>query len=149
MQDTMKINDNVTVAAQPSASEIELLASEGYRSVINFRTAGEDDQPMSPEQEGKKVEATGMKYYHIPVSMQTMGPELVDQFREQFLQMPKPTFAHCASGKRAGAMVMMHMAVEQGMTGQETLDKAEEMGFECEKEELRTFVKQYVDQHSK
>jgi hypothetical protein len=45
-------------------------------------------------------------------------------------------------------MVMMHMAVEQGMTGDQTLQKAEDMGFECEKEELRTFVKNYVDGHS-
>ncbi len=149
MQDTMKINDQVTVAAQPSAAEIESLASQGYKSVINFRTAGEDDQPLSPEDEGQKVNSVGMQYLHVPVSMKSMGPEMVDEFRAQFPKMPKPTFAHCKSGKRAGAMVMMHMAVEQGMTGQQTLDKAEEMGFECDKEELRTFVKQYVDQHAK
>ena len=80
--------------------------------------------------------------------MKAMGPELVDEFREKYPQLPKPVFAHCKSGKRAGAMVMMHVAVEEGMGGEETLRKAEEMGFECEQEELRQFVKNYVDQHA-
>ncbi len=43
---------------------------------------------------------------------------------------------------------MMHQAVEQGMTGEQTLKQAEEMGFECEQEELREFVKNYVDSHN-
>ncbi|MBA2116812.1 beta-lactamase hydrolase domain-containing protein [Bremerella alba] len=149
MSNAMKINEEVTVGPQPSKSEIQSLNERGFKSVINFRTAGEDDQPISPEQERTKVEAAGLKYVHIPVSMTAMGPELVDGFREQFPQLPKPVFAHCKSGKRAGAMVMMHIAVEEGMSGQHTLDKAEEMGFECEQKELRTFVKEYVDNHAK
>ncbi len=148
MKTMLKINDNVTVGAQPSESEIPLLSEQGYKSVVNFRTAGEEEQPISPGEEGQKVEAAGMKYLHIPVSMDSMGPELVDRFREQFPDLPKPVFAHCASGKRAGAFVMMDMAVKQGMTGDQTLEKAEQMGFECDKPELKTFVKQYVDNHS-
>jgi uncharacterized protein (TIGR01244 family) len=81
--------------------------------------------------------------------MKSMEPEQVDQFRQEFPALSKPVFAHCKSGKRAGAMVMMHMAVEQGMTGEQTLQKAEDMGFECDKVELREFVKNYVDNHSK
>jgi len=149
MQNTMKINEEVTVGPQPIPSEMESLKHEGFKSVVNFRTEGEDEQPISPSEEGDLIQGAGLKYLHIPVSMDTMGPELVDRFREQYPDLPKPVFAHCKSGKRAGAMVMMHVAVEQGMTGQQTLDKAEEMGFECEQEELRTFVKQYVDQHTK
>lgn len=148
MPDKMKINDQVTVGPQPSEEEIKQLSQEGFQAVVNFRTDGEDEQPLSTAAEGERVESAGMKYLNIPVSMESMGPEQVDQFRSQFKDLPKPLYAHCKSGKRAGAMVMMHMAVEQGMSGDQTLQKAEEMGFECEKEELRTFVKSYVDGHS-
>lgn len=148
IDNAMTIDSEVTVGPQPSATEIENLPREGFNSVVNFRTAGEDDQPLSPADEGIKVKATGMVYLHIPVSMKSMGPELVDQFRKEYADLPKPVFAHCKSGKRAGAMVMMHKAVEQGMTGEQTLQKAEEMGFECDQEELRQFVKDYVDKHS-
>lgn len=149
MAEKMKINDQVTVGPQPSEDEINQLNQQGFKTVVNFRTDGEDEQPLSSDAEGEKVKSTGLKYLHIPVSMKSMGPELVDQFREKYPDLPKPVFAHCKSGKRAGAMVMMHMAVQQGMTGEQTLQKAEEMGFECEQEELREFVKNYVDNHSK
>lgn len=149
MQNSTKISDQVSVGPQPSEDDIQQINSQGFKTVVNFRTEGEEDQPLSPEAEGEKVEATGMEYLSIPVSMKSMGPELVDQFREKYPDLPKPVFAHCKSGKRAGAMVMMHMAVEQGMTGEQTLQKAKEMGFECDQPELEQFVKGYVDKHSK
>ena len=146
---TMKINDQVSVGPQPSQEELQKLAKQGFKSVVNFRTEGEDEQPLSPQAEGEKVKSAGMEYLHIPVSMKAMGLELVDQFREQFPDLPKPVFAHCKSGKRAGAMVMMHMAVEQGLTGEQTLQHAEKMGFECDQPQLKEFVKSYVDSHTK
>jgi uncharacterized protein (TIGR01244 family) len=149
MQNTMKSNDQVTVGPQPSEQDIQQLSGQGFKTVANFRTEGEEEQPISPDAEGEKVKAAGMEYLHIPVSMDSMGPELVDQFREKYPDLPKPVFAHCKSGKRAGAMVMMNMAVEHGMTGEQTLQKAEEMGFECDKPELMEFVKNYVDNNSK
>ena len=148
MEKAMKINDQVTVGAQPSEDQIQQLGKQGFKSVVNFRTDGEEDQPLSPQAEGEKAKAAGMEYLHIPVSMKSMGPELVDQFRERYPDLPKPVFAHCKSGKRAGAMVMMNMAVEQGMTGDQTLQKAKEMGFECDQPQLEQFVRQYVDSHS-
>jgi len=144
---TMKINGEVSVGAQPLEEELHKLSQQKFKSVVNFRTDGEEEQPLSPKAEGEKVEAAGMQYLHIPVSMKSMGTELVDQFREKFAELPKPVFAHCKSGKRAGAMVMMHMAAEQGMTGDQTLQQAKEMGFECDQPQLETFVREYVDSH--
>jgi uncharacterized protein (TIGR01244 family) len=148
MKKTMKVNEQVTVGAQPSEDQIQQLGKQGFKSVVNFRADGEEEQPLSPQAEGAKVKAAGMEYLHIPVSMKAMGPELVDQFRERFPDLPKPVFAHCKSGKRAGAMVMMNVAVEQGMTGDQTLQKAKEMGFECDQPQLERFVRQYVGSHS-
>lgn len=145
MPQRMKINENVTVGPQPSEDELQQLSRQGFKAVVNFRTEGEDEQPLSPDVEGEKIKATGLEYLHIPVSMDSMGPEVVDQFRDQYPELPKPVFAHCKSGKRAGAMVMMHMAVEQGMSGEQTLEKAEQMGFECDTPELKEFVKSYVN----
>lgn len=144
----MKINVNLTVGPQPSEAEISDLAGDGFKSVINFRTDGEQDQPLSPEQERSKVEAAGMSYLHIPVSMKSMDHGKVDDFRNQLKFLPTPIFAHCKSGKRAGAMIMMHVAVEQGMSGEETLEKAEQMGFECDSPELEQFVKSYVNERT-
>lgn len=149
MENTMKINDQITVGPQPDKEEIYAFGKEGFQTVVNFRTSGEEEMPLTPQEEAQAVQSAGMQYCHVPVSMDSLDAELVDQFREQLDTLPKPIFAHCKSGKRAGAMVMMETAVEQGMTGEQTLQKAEEMGFECDKPELRQFVKQYVDSHQK
>ncbi len=75
-----------------------------------------------------------------------MNPELVDGFRELLRDLPRPIYVHCASGKRSGAFVMMHLAVEEGMKGRETVEQAASMGFECDTPELEQFVTSYVDQ---
>ncbi|KAA5542610.1 phosphatase [Roseiconus nitratireducens] len=148
MSQRMKINDQITVGPQPDETEIATLVDDGFKSVVNFRTDGEDEQPISPDTEQRLVEAAGLRYLHLPVSMKSMDPKLVDEFRSQLEALPKPVFAHCKSGKRAGAMTMMHVAAEQGMSGEQTLQKAQQMGFECDQPELKEFVKSYVDQHA-
>ena len=149
MQESMKINDAVTVGGQPDEGRLAELARGGFKAVVNLRTAGEQDQPLSPEAEGEKVRALGMEYFHLPVSAKDMTPEQVDQFRERLAALPRPVFAHCHRGKRAGAFVMMGVAVEQGMSGDQTLQQAEKMGFQCDQPELEEFVKGYVDRHRK
>ncbi len=145
--DRMTITDRLSVGAQPTEEQLLGMAREGVKTVVNLRTAGEDEQPLSPEEEGKRVEAAGMRYVHLPVSMKAMGPELVDRFRDTLKEVPGPVFVHCHKGKRAGAFAMMHRAVETGMTGDETLKQAEQMGFECDVPALKEFVTGYVDSH--
>lgn len=144
MSDRMRINETVVVGPQPAEGELSGLASD-FKSVVNLRTDGEDEQSLSPSAEGEVLRAAGVEYLHFPVAMESLSPELVDRFRETFAALPTPVFAHCESGKRAGAMVMMDMAVRKGMTGRQTLEKAEEMGFECDQPELVEFVQSYVD----
>lgn len=146
---TMKINEDVTVGPQPSVEELKSLALQGFKTVINFRTKGEQEQPLSPDEEGEIVKAAGLQYVHIPVSTQEVGPDTVDRFRHLYPELQKPVFAHCKSGKRAGAMVMMNQAVEKGLSGEQTLDQATKMGFECDQPQLKQLVLDYVDHHAK
>lgn len=147
--ENVKITDRLSVGGQPSEEGLQRLAEEGVKTVVNLRTTGEKDQPLSPEEEGRKVGDLGMRYVHIPVSMKSMGPEQVERFRDELKGAPSPVFVHCASGKRAGAFAMMATAVESRMTGEDTLKKAESMGFECDVPELKEFVKGYIDGHAK
>jgi uncharacterized protein (TIGR01244 family) len=149
MQERMKLNEQLTVGAQPSAEQLQELKQQGFKSVVNLRTAGEAEQPLSPQQEGEKVQQLGMQYLHIPVSPEQMRPELVNEFRRKLDDLPAPVYVHCQSGMRAGAFSMMHMAVENGMSGEQTIDQAMQMGFECDKPEIKKFVQGYIDSHSK
>lgn len=149
MSNYQQFNDQVTVGPQPTQSELERLAAQGFKSIVNFRREDEEDLSLTPLAEGEQVEVAGLEYLHFPVSTDDMSPSTVDAFRDKFCRLPKPVFAHCKSGKRAGAMVMMHFACEEGMSGAETIEKAEKMGFECDQPRLVEFVEGYVDSHSK
>jgi uncharacterized protein (TIGR01244 family) len=145
MASFMKIDDDVSVGGQLNTSQLKQLAADGFKTVVNLQTDGETDQLLSPEAEGTKVRATGMQYVHFPVSMVTMNPEKVDEFRQKLKKWTAPVFVHCSSGKRAGAFVMMDRAVKGGWTGDDTLTKAARMGFECDVAAIKAFVRYYVN----
>lgn len=149
MQGKMKINEDITVGGQPSEHDLRQIKEEGFKSIINLRHKEEENLPMTPEKEGEKVRLLDMQYANIPVSMENASAELVNSFRRKLKDMAKPVFVHCGKGKRAGAFSMMDIAISQGMSGEETIKKAEDMGFECDNEKLINFVKEYIDSHHK
>ncbi len=145
MEGRIRISDQLAVGPQPTEEQLKQFAEEGFKSVVNLRMSDEEDQSLSPDEEGVKVRSLGMEYLHIPVSKKAIQPEQVDSFREEIRRLPKPVFAHCHLGKRAGALAMMHAACEAGMSGDQTLERAEQMGFKCDVPELKGFVKGYID----
>jgi len=146
MTKQIKFNQAITVGGQqPSAEELRKLKDEGFRAIVNLRAEGEENQSMSPQEEGKRVRELGMEYVNIPVTMDSISEEKVDTFRQRLAELPKPVFVHCASGKRSGAFTMMHVAVNEKMSGEQAMQKAQEMGFECDVPELEAFVKSYID----
>lgn len=148
MENRIKVSDKITTAGQPSEEEIKKLSQEGFKSVVNLRTSREGDQPLSTEKEGNLVRELGMKYLNIPISLQEgIKPEQVDQFRKEMELLPSPVFVHCSKGKRAGAFTLMYMAIKEGMTGEEAIQKAMSLGFACDEPQLKDFFKKYIDQH--
>ena len=150
MQDTVQINDRFTIAKfAPEAEQIRQVAQEGFKSLINMQTDDEDDKlKMKPEEERQEAEQAGLAFLHHTVDGEKLSDNLVDEFRQKATELPAPVLVHCASGKRSGAFVMMHIGCEQGMTGEEVIKKAEEMGFECDTPQLEDFVKSYVNNHN-
>ena len=149
MADYRKINDRFSVGlGHPGKPELAQLAEDGFRAVVNLRQQDEDGQPLQPDDEGQAVRALGMDYIHIPVAGDALDASVVDKFRECVSGLSEPIFVHCASGKRSGALTMMHVASKEGLSGDEALRRAEEMGFECDSADLEQFVKNYVDNHA-
>lgn len=150
MRARVGINDRITSGRQPTEEEIKKLPQEGFRTIINLRTTGEEDQAFTPQQEGNLVKDLGMTYVNIPVSSQE-GPKpgQVDQFRKEVERLPGPVFVHCRRGKRSGAFALMHEAVKEGLSGEEAFQKAESLGYECDVPKLKEFFKNYINEHQK
>lgn len=145
MTEKLQINEQITVGGQPSEEELHELAEKGYRTVVNLRTQGEENQTLSPADENSRVHELGMDYVHFPVAREQMSTELEDEFRQRLSSLEKPVFVHCGTGRRAGAFVMMDQAIHEGWSGEDTLKKADDMGFECDVPAIKDFVKTYVD----
>ena len=146
MSNMKQIDDRFAVGlSPPSAEDLSALSAKGYRSVVNLRCAEEQGQPLQPDQEGETVRSLGMEYRHVPVSGDALDHDLVDAFRDQVKDLPGPVYIHCATGKRAGAFTMMHLASDNGMSGEATFQQAEAMGFACDSPDLAAFVCGYVD----
>jgi uncharacterized protein (TIGR01244 family) len=143
----IQITDKLSIGPQPEREEFEELKEEGFRSVINLRVDGEDQEMVSPIDEGDLVAAQEMTYLHHPISTRQISPGQVDDFRQFVETLDDPVFVHCKAGTRAAVLAMMHKAVEENWSGARALDEAGKMGIKCDNEQLASFVKQYVDQH--
>src|SRR5512132_4454452 len=144
MSQRIEIEDGLIVhTSQPSREELAQLAPEGFKAVANLRMPGEQNQPLSPEEEGEVVRQAGMTYVHVPVAGTGPQPEQVDRFREELDRLEGPVLVHCASGRRSGAFALLHVAARDGLSGDETLAKAKELGFDWKSPELEDFVRRY------
>ena len=145
--DTRKIDEQVTVGAQPSEADVRELAHKGFQSVINLRPPGEGDQPLDPEDEGLAVQDCGLQYAHIPISLRELKTELVDRFRDEMESLPAPIYIHCKGGTRAAALLALHRAAESGKSSEEALRDAEQLGAPVDMPEYREFFREYVEGH--
>lgn len=144
---TIDFDDGIRTSGQPTDDQIARLGIDGWRSVVNFRVAGEEPDMTPPTIEQQAVEAAGVEYRGYPVEMKRMQAEMVDRFREELPKLPRPLLAHCQSGKRAAAMVLIDEAIRQRLSGSQALRLGETMGIEWDHPALRDFVAEYVNSH--
>jgi uncharacterized protein (TIGR01244 family) len=148
MDHTTNVNNRITVGPQPTVADLAQLESQGFKTIVNFRHGGEDHLPLSPEAEGEQVEKLGMAYLHIPVSMKSITPALVDQFRREFGQRPEARVCALQTRHPRRPNGQMNAAIEQGLSGRQAIQKASDLGFDAEKPETEQFVTDYVDSRS-
>ncbi|XHX76476.1 MAG: beta-lactamase hydrolase domain-containing protein [Stenomitos frigidus ULC029] len=148
MENIKRINDQLAVAmGQVTPEELQQAAQEGFKSVLNLRSPEEDGFVSDEQQQAEKI---GLKYVNVPVKPDGMSDELADQVLQEIDQLPKPALIHCKSGMRSGAMTLMYVATQQGMTADEAMQKGKQMGFDCDSSpQMKEFFEHYISGHSK
>ncbi len=113
-------------AGQPKDTAYEKLAANGFKSVLNLRTAAEG---VDLEQERALVEKVGLRYISIPVVGSAPKTEQVEEFLRTVKDSANhPMLIHCASANRAGAFFMIYRVLEQGWSEDKALEEAERVG---------------------
>ncbi len=141
----LEVKPLIGTGAQPTEAGLRLLAEKGYKSIVNFRTA--EEMAKIPYEEKLSGEL-GMKYFNIPVS----GKEPKEAQALAFLQLmdslkDEKVFVHCTAANRAGALMMIQMALQGGMDPQKAEAEAIKIGMYSEN--LRLFAREVIEKHKK
>lgn len=137
MSDVKKVNDDLSIAGQISSKELQQLAVEGFKSVLNLRSPDENGFFHDEKQEAQIL---GLEYTNIPLNSQAPNPKLTAQAIQAVENLPKPILIHCAGGARAGGIALIAEAIQGGLTYEEIAQKANELGINLEQPHLKQFL---------
>ncbi|HEV8581614.1 MAG TPA: protein tyrosine phosphatase family protein [Thermoanaerobaculia bacterium] len=114
----------VMAAGQPTGEQIQLLAEDGYKTIINLRPREEPhgfDEPEAARQ-------NGLVYVNVPVTLATLDQATIDRFLEAMEKAERPVLLHCSSSNRVGGLLYAWMVLEKGMNPEEALKRAKAAG---------------------
>lgn len=146
MVDNVKpVNESFAVAGQVTPEQLKQAAQEGFKSVLNVRSS---DEQGFPNNEQQQVEALGLAYGHTPLKVDDVTIDQLTHILEELDQLPKPTLIHCAGGMRASAIALLSIANQEGLTAEEAIEKAQELGYDYNTNpKLKQFFEAYITNH--
>lgn len=104
----MQISPDFYCTTQISVADIEHLAAQGFKTIVNNRPDGEGgaEQPTS-EQLQAEAEKYGIAYVYIPVVPGGITAEHAALLKRHLESAPQPVLGFCKSGKRASSLYQM------------------------------------------
>jgi|GEM_PF-1726827 len=103
-------HNDIYIAGQPAADDMQALKDAGITRVISVRGEGEIDWD-----EKAAVEAAGMEFFSIPMAApEDMTDEALTKIRGMLNQSSeKPVMLHCGAASRAAAIWMTYNAIDE------------------------------------
>lgn len=151
MNNVIHVKPDLVTTGQVVPEQLRQAVLEGFKSVLNLRSPDELGF-LTTEQD--LVEELGLRYLNIPLKLETLREELITHILVQLENLPKPVVMHCAAGMRSTTIALVSIAVQEGLTIEETLAIARRLGFDYLDHSLinpkikQLFV-EYVRQHAK
>ncbi|MEI6245857.1 MAG: sulfur transferase domain-containing protein [Acidobacteriota bacterium] len=139
-----KVDATVACAGSTEPAAMAEIGTRGYKAVINLREATETGALI--EESTKAAEAAGLKYIHLPLNSSHPDEAVVGRYLAA-LKDPanQPTFIHCASGSRAGAMWLIKRMLVDGWSEDKATAEAVLIGLASPT--LKQFALDYVSKH--
>jgi len=110
MADIRKITENLSVAPQLAAADIDEVVAAGFRSILCNRPDQEEQgQPFYAEIK-KQAEAAGLVFEFQPVNGSMISDTDVDEFDRQIHKLPQPVLAYCRTGTRCSVLWALSQA---------------------------------------
>lgn len=126
----IRISETLSIGDQPAAADFAVLASQGFKMVINARPDAEDAVQPGSTAEGKAAEEAGMAYAFIPVTGPTITDADVFAFQRGLWQAEGPVFAHCKTGMRALTLHALGEVLDGRIEADEVIAFGSQHGFD-------------------
>lgn len=131
----------VFLASQPAVVDFEQAKSNGVKTVIDLREAGEVEEFDEP----KVVRALGLEYYNLGFKTpESLTDSVFDRARALLRdESKKPILLHCSSGNRVGAVWLAHRVLDGGLEYEAALAESKTVGLKLPAYEAK--ARQYVE----
>lgn len=151
MINAFRVNEYLTTTGQVIPDQLKQAVQEGFKSVLNLRAP--DELGFLPNEE-QVAESLGLHYVNLPFRIEALDEALITQILSVLDQIPKPAVIHCAASIRSTAIALLSVALQEGLTPEQTLAMAKEMGYKfanyaCINPQLKQFFSEYIVKYAK
>lgn len=146
MIEARSLDPNYAVTGQIGPVDVAEAARLGYKTIICNRPddEGGPEQPSAAENR-KAAESAGMKYLYIPMTPDTLSPQMIEAVRKAIDESPGPILAHCKSGARSALLYALAHCCHKNGEVDEILGRAEKEGYDLWK--MKPVIEKYVAEH--
>jgi len=134
------LDAGLAAGTTPTRRDLERLAREGFRTVINLNMEGEPGLSMSPNVEASWAHACALAHVRVGVDLEFLGPEHAERFLDAFARAEPPVYVHSHDGRRAAAFAVLAYALERDLDAPTALARAAKDGLTLDSEPLRRFI---------
>ncbi|HEU5220372.1 MAG TPA: hypothetical protein VFU23_17050 [Gemmatimonadales bacterium] len=115
----------ILTAGQPGQAQLEALAAQGVKTVIDLR----DPMEPRPFDEPGLVRRLGMTYLNISVRHGALDDATMDSALDALRRSaPEPLLLHCASANRVGGVLIPYLMLDKGMSEEDAVATAMRVG---------------------
>ena len=108
------LTDDVFVGGQVMPADMDDLAAQGIKTIINNRPPGEMPGQPGSDELAAAAEQAGIAYVFLPMAG-GLSLELVEGSAAAFADLPMPALAFCASGMRSVALWCFASVKDKGV----------------------------------
>jgi uncharacterized protein (TIGR01244 family) len=119
----------------------------GFKSIVNLQLP--DERSADVKGESAAAQAAGVNYVHLPFSVSSPDPTVVDRFLKAVTDPSNvPAYIHCGGGNRAAGMWMIKRVVVDRWDIDRATKEAEALGLSSAADSpMKAFALNYIQSH--
>lgn len=128
--DPRAITEIYHVSPQIAPEDAAAIRAAGYKRVICNRPDAENPPPWQADAMRAAMEAEGLDFDVLPITHQTLSPQLASEQRALVDSAGGPVLAYCASGTRCTIVWALSEAQLGGLSSDEIIAAAAQGGYD-------------------